>query len=103
MRQGLDDRLVLDAEEKPGHGAGFYTSMMIHPPVDRAYHFCGLGCMDQWRGRVKHYEALWKKWQDEHKRAGASGSFIHQSLSAEQRKEIDEEFRTAALEAFPKK
>lgn len=49
----IDYRLVLAAEEKPGGGSGIYTAMMICPPIDRPHHFCGLGCLDDWRASVR--------------------------------------------------
>jgi hypothetical protein len=45
----VDYRLVLKSESKPGYGSGSYTDMLIDPPVDRDYYFCGLRCLDLWR------------------------------------------------------
>src|SRR4051812_49045260 len=64
----VDYRLVLASESKPGYGAGAYTDMIISPPTDRAYYFCGLPCLDKWRTREHHEAAFWKAWMLEWKR-----------------------------------
>ena len=49
-----DWRLVLGNESKTpwyvrdGHSGGMVTSMAISRPVDRTYHFCGIGCLNEW-------------------------------------------------------
>ncbi len=43
----VDYRVVLDSERIPLIGYSC-TDMMIHPPVARAHHFCGLRCLGGW-------------------------------------------------------
>ena len=103
-----DYRLVLLAESKPGYGGGAYTSMAISPPVDRAFYFCGLQCLDHWRGRKHHEAALWKewnaKWKEERGTRKPDGSIYsypcppHETTAA-----LHAEFERAALAAFPMK
>lgn len=66
----VDYRLVLAPEDMPGYGAGAYTAMGKYPAVDRAHHFCGLRCLDQWSDHRRLYDKLRKeksdKWADEH-------------------------------------
>jgi hypothetical protein len=51
----VDYRLVLESESIPpwyreeGLSGGVVTDMLIDPPIDRAHHFCSLGCLDKWR------------------------------------------------------
>lgn len=41
-----DYRLVVQSERLlPYPGGGAVTAMAVYPPVARAYHFCGLGCL----------------------------------------------------------
>ncbi len=101
-----DYRLVLGSETKPGYGAGVYTSMAIPPPVDRAYYFCDLGCLDHWRSREHHETSLrmawWDKWREERGTRGSDGRFLSYPTPAhEVQKACDEEFKAAALVAFP--
>ena len=57
-----DWRLVLDCEPKTlwfiaeGKQGGAVTDMALSPPVDRAYHFCGIGCLVHWLAE-KHPDA----------------------------------------------
>jgi|SRR5580692_429533 hypothetical protein len=106
----VDYRLVLAAESKPGCGAGAYTDMMIYPPVDRTYYFCGLECLDHWRGRSNHRSALWRqqheKWIDERgTRKGVNGALYtsYPEMPEEMRERLNAEFEAAALVAFPMK
>ena len=47
--RGMNEyRLVLYAETLPS-GSNIRLSVMTYPPLDRTYHFCGLGCLDAWR------------------------------------------------------
>lgn len=102
----VDYRLVLAAESKPGHGEGFYTAMMIYPPVDREYYFCGLQCLDHWRDREHHnnqlWEVWWRKWKEEHGTKHESG-YSYPSPPEEMRIACEAEFEAAALAAFPMK
>lgn len=100
----VDYRLILQTEDKPGYGAGAYTDMMIYPPVDRPYHFCGLGCLDRWRDHERHYDKKMREfldaWVAEH------GNRTERVLSYPcPPKEIESawmaESRDAALIAFP--
>lgn len=102
----VDYRLVLAAESKPGYGAGAYTDVAIWPPVDRDYHFCGLACLDHWRARENHIAALWaeanEKWRQENGRYSQDGrSYSGISMPPEVVKAKGEEFKAAALLAFP--
>lgn len=102
----VDYRLVLASEGKPGHGAGFYTDMMIYPPVDRAHHFCDLSCLDHWRDRERHYGKLRgersEEWKNEHGTKDATGRVrSYPSPSEHILKAWDTECRAAALAAFP--
>lgn len=102
----VDYRLVLAAESKPGYGAGAYTDMMIYPPVDRAHHFCGIGCLDRWRDRAKHKAALWKqwwdKWKDEKGTKAAAGRFSsYPSPPGELTDAAEIEFEESAMTAYP--
>lgn len=104
----VDYRLVLAAQSKPGYGPGFYTDMMIYPPVDRAYYFCGLGCLDHWRDREHHENALWEAWMDSWKEENGSknedGSISsYPEPPQETREACKAEFEAAALAAFPMK
>jgi hypothetical protein len=51
-----DWRLVLDYEAQEFCG-GAVTSMAISPPLNRAYIFCGLGCLASWLA-TKHPTAI---------------------------------------------
>ena len=102
----VDYRLLLAAESKPGYGTGFYTDMMIYPPVDRTYYFCGLQCLDHWRNRKHHEIALWKVWWDKWKDVnGTKREDGRISSYREPPREMMEarkaEFEAAALAAFP--
>lgn len=66
-----DWSLVLGSQAKKpwymreGLRGGAVTSMALRPPVDRTYHFCGLGCLAKWMidqhpDAVKEYERLAK-------------------------------------------
>lgn len=102
----VDYRLVLAAEGKPGHGDGFYTAAMIYPPVDRAYYFCALKCLDHWRSREHHKADLWKtwheKWKDEHGTRDEEGRIWSYPCTPEDlRVKLNAQFEAAALVAFP--
>jgi hypothetical protein len=103
----VDYRLVLASEDKPGHGAGVYTAMMIYPPVERSYYFCGLGCLDRWRDRERHESNLWREWLEGWKKEHGTweGDKCHSWTEApeEVRKACGAEFHAAALAAFPMK
>jgi hypothetical protein len=106
----VDYRLVLASESKPGYGSGFYTDMMVYPPVDRAHHFCDLACLDHWRSREYHKSGLWREWNENWKTEHGTK---HQRLSGEGFtwsypvppddvvKEREAAFEAKALEAFP--
>jgi hypothetical protein len=100
----VDYRLVLCAESKPGRGSGFYTSMMIYPPVERDYYFCDLGCLDQWRSHQNHKNALWQKfmnkWKEE-KGERCGNGISYPDLPPESRAACKAEFEAAAHAVFP--
>jgi hypothetical protein len=103
----VDYRLVLCTESKPGYGAGAYTDMVIYPPVDRSYYFCGLGCLDHWRARENHQSGLWKAWSDDWKEKNYTSRrddgrvLSYSSAPQELRDARKAEFEAAALAAFP--
>jgi hypothetical protein len=101
----VDYRLVLYSEEKPGYGDGFYTCMMIYPPVDRQYHFCGLHCLDRWRDRERLFAKLRKERSDqwaEERGTKIDGRIIsYPRPPTEVLKEWESECRAAADQAFP--
>ena len=101
----MDYRLVLAAESKPGYGSGTYTDMMIWPPVDRAYHFCDLTCLDKWRDRERHKNKLRANWLDEWKKEHGTWENgrcrSYPSPPDEGRAEREAEYQAAALAAFP--
>lgn len=104
----VDYRLVLAAESKPGYGSGVYTDMMIYPPVDRAYYFCGLQCLDHWRAREHHRQALskawWDRWRDEHGTKSADGRITSYPMAgAEVTQPLEAQWEAEALAAFPMK
>jgi len=101
----VDYRLVLDSEGKPGHGAGFYTDMLVYPPVARSFHFCGLECLDRWRARELYRSTLSRDWWDRWK--SDNGTMIDGVIRSyplpkdDERKVREAEFEAAALAAFP--
>lgn len=102
----VDYRLVLGSESKPGHGAGFYTAMMISPAIDRAFHFCDLGCLDHWSGRRRHRDQLsaewWETWKREHGSTDQSGRcFSYPSPPNDVIEPARAQFEADALAAFP--
>lgn len=102
----VDYRLVLASENKPGHGAGFYTAMMKYPAVSRAYYFCDLRCLDHWRGREHHKGNLWKMWWADWKEKNGTKHedgriFSYPEPPREMTEERAAEFEDAALVAFP--
>lgn len=105
----MDYRLVLASESKPGGGAGFYTDMMIYPPVERVHHFCGLGCLDLWRDRARHRAAARKEWGEQWKQAHVTSRhadgriFSYEAPPEEVISSVEAEFEAAALAAFPMK
>lgn len=104
----VDYRLVLSAEDKPGYGAGAYTAMHILPPVDRSHYFCGLQCLDHWRAREHHRQALakawWDKWRDERGTRSADGRITSYPVaSSEVTKPLEAQWTAEALAAFPMK
>lgn len=47
-----DYRLVLGVQSKEGEpGRRAFTCLGIQRPLDRTHHFCGLRCLDKWRGK----------------------------------------------------
>lgn len=100
----MDYRLVLDSENKPGYGAGFYTDMYIYPSVERAHHFCGLGCLDRWRDRERmHGKLMGEKlasWKREHGTKWAGGE-SYPEPPKDVRAAWSAESRAAADGAFP--
>lgn len=104
----VDYRLVLAAESKPGYGSGFYTGMMIWPPVERTHHFCDLACLDQWRNRENHSKKLWEEWWDSWKAEHGSKDIdgrvrSYPAPSEETLAPFRTKFEEAALAAFPMK
>ena len=104
----VDYRLVLAAESKPSYGAGAYTDMMIYPPVDRSYYFCGLGCLDHWRSRERYSNALrherYDEWASEHGTKDNDGRVrSYPSPPQEILGAWESEWEAAALAAFPMK
>ena len=104
----VDYRLVLGVENKPGYGTGAYTDMMISPPIDRTFYFCGIQCLDHWRNRERHEDNLWKAWWDKWKEERGTkreDGFIYSypSPPREMTAAAGAEFKVAALVAFPMK
>lgn len=102
----VDYRLVLAAESKPGYGSGFYTGMMIYPPVDRAHHFCALSCLDHWRSRENCEADLWRGWWDKWKAEKGNVSPDGRCTSyptppEDERLAAGETFKSMALAEFP--
>ncbi len=105
----IDYRLVLEFERKPGYGAGAYTDMNIESPIDRAYYFCGLECLDHWRAREHHRDSAWQavheKWVSEHGRLekviGGTVCTSYPSMPETTREIYAAECKAAALAAFP--
>lgn len=101
----VDYRLVLDSENKPGYGAGFYTDMGIYPAVDRPYHFCGLKCLDRWRDHERVYASERKRrsdqWADEKGTRHEGGMRSYPAPPDDILKSWDAECRAAANAAFP--
>lgn len=52
----VDWRLTLRPERIPPAG-GFCTDMMIYPALDRAYHFCHMGCLEAWQAKKEQRDA----------------------------------------------
>jgi len=44
--------LVVQAKSIDTGGTGAVTAMAIQPPISRAYHFCGIGCLGEWVKRT---------------------------------------------------
>lgn len=91
---------------KEGRNGGAVTDMMIYPPIKGDHHFCGLECLDRWRGREKHRAGLWRdwheKWREEHGSKDPTGR-VHswRSPPDEITQPLKAEFEAAALAAFP--
>jgi hypothetical protein len=97
----VDYRLALTNEAIPSAG-GFVTDMMIYPSLrDGDKYFCGLGCLDHWRARVKHEDALWREFHEScvNERRGNMTSYRH--VPDDERKAKKAEIKAAALEKFP--
>jgi hypothetical protein len=105
----VDYRLVLTSESKPGSGPGFYTSVMIYPPVDRTYYFCDLGCLDHWRAHENIKNGLWKAFYDgwrnkygtEYKSWAGNETCSYPETPEWLRDQANLMFEAAADEAFP--
>lgn len=92
--------------EAQAHRGGFVTAMAVCPPVDRGYHFCGLGCLDKWRDRERHKyklrSAFWDAWKEAHGTKDATGRITsYPSPPDEGRAERESEYEAAALAAYP--
>jgi hypothetical protein len=103
----VDYRLVLQSESKPGSGDGFYTDMMLYPPVDRAYHFCDLKCLDHWRDHERLYAMLMNErmeaWIEQHGVDPGSFSSSYPLPPDDIRNAWIAESRATATEVFPLK
>lgn len=109
----VDYRLVLAPESKPGHGDGFYTAMMIYPPLERTHHFCRLDCLDLWRDRQRYLGSLWNEWWEKwREEKGVAimgldeercGTAFEEEPSEELRTSLRKEYEAAALAKFPMK
>lgn len=107
-RTNIEDyRLVLASESKPGYGSGAYTCMGIYPAIERAHHFCGLGCLDHWRGREHHRDALRKAksdaWAEQHGTKIDGRIRSYPCPPDDTLKAWSAECEAAALSAFPMK
>lgn len=100
-------RLELAPQAVANSGNIIY-SVAVQPDINRSYHFCGLACLDHWRGRERHRDGLWRawsdKWRDDHGTKDTEGNVRSWPSAPEEVREARKvEFDAAALEAFPMK
>lgn len=100
-----DYYLVVKSASKLSRG-GFVTEMAKYPPIKREHDFCDLVCLDHWRARRHHFEALsrdwWNSWKAEHGTKDANGRiFSYPEAPRQLVAERNEEFEATALAAYP--
>lgn len=98
-------RLVLANENIASRG-GVVTAMAMYPDLNHDHHFCGIRCLDHWTDRRRHYDNLWRawndKWKDEHGTKDSNGRVrSYPGASEDVRKACVAEFSAASLVAFP--
>lgn len=88
------------------NSGGIMYGVAVYPPIDRAYHFCGLSCLDLWRDRERHKDGLWRarneEWKQAHGHKDQNGRINSwRSMPDDVRAAAAAEIDAAALVAFP--